>query len=355
MMNKKIKVCIIGAGNISNTRHIPALKKLKNVEIVGVIGNRQENITKTCNNHKISNSLLVNNPENDIEMVKKCEWFKDVDAVLIGTPPQFHHVWAKMALLLGKDTLVEKPMTMNKKEADELIKLAKDQKLIFNVVHNFQYTSGMEKINEMVATKKYGEIVSIQEVQYTNRDRRLPEWYNDLPLGLFYDEAAHFIYLLYKHCGELKIEDAYANYNTNKNDKTPLLLSVNARAGKVPVNMLLNFNSNVCEWYYIINFKNRIILYDLFKDIVINLPSDGEHYAKDVLKNDLSRSLQYWGGFIKNGFKRVFGGLLYGHETIIKKFIDSVETRNINENISGEMGRKTVVSMNEIVEKVNKC
>ena len=34
---KTIKVCIIGAGNISNTRHIPALKKLKNVRIIYII------------------------------------------------------------------------------------------------------------------------------------------------------------------------------------------------------------------------------------------------------------------------------------------------------------------------------
>lgn len=350
---KKIKVCIIGAGNISNTRHIPALKKIPEVEIFGVISNSQNKIEETCKKNHIPNGLLVNNPENDIETVKKCEWFKEVDAVCIGTPPQYHHPWAKMSLLLGKDTLVEKPMTMNKKEADELIKLAEEKKLIFNVVHNFQYTSGMKKINKIVEEKKYGDIVSITEVQFSNRNRRLPEWYNELPLGLFYDEAAHFIYLLYKHGGNLSIENVYAQYNEDKKDSTPLSLEVAAKAGKVPVHMYLNFNCPVCEWYYVINFENRIVLYDLFKDIVIDLPSDGEHYAMNVLKNDLKRSWQYWMGFIKNGFKRIFGGLLYGHETVLKNFIEGVITRVSDENLSGIEGRKTIVSMNEIVKKVN--
>lgn len=351
---KKIKVCIIGAGNISNTRHIPALKRLPEVEIFGVISNSQERIDQTCKKHHIPNGLLVNNPENDIETVKKCEWFKEVDAVCIGTPPQYHHPWAKMSLLLGKDTLVEKPMTMNKKEADELIKIAEDQNLIFNVVHNFQYTSGMNKINKIVENKKYGDIVSIVEVQFSNRNRRLPEWYNELPLGLFYDEAAHFIYLLYKHGGKMTIENAYAQYNKDKKDSTPLSLEVSAKAGKVPVHMFLNFNSPVCEWCYIINFENRIVLYDLFKDIVIDLPTDGEHYAMDVLKNDLKRSSQYWIGFIKNGFKRLSGGLLYGHETVLKNFINSVISREIDSNLSALEGRKTIITMNEIVNKVNK-
>ena len=112
-MSEKIKVCIIGAGNISNTRHIPALKKLNNVEIVGVISDKQEKIDKTCQKHNIENGLLVNNPTNDLEKVKKCKWFKEVQAVIIGTPPKQHYPLVKLALTLEKDVLVEKPMTMN--------------------------------------------------------------------------------------------------------------------------------------------------------------------------------------------------------------------------------------------------
>lgn len=356
MGNKKINVCIIGGGNISNTRHIPALKKLKNVSIVGVISDVQGKIDSTCKKYGIKNSLLVNDPKNDIEKVRECEWFKSVDAVVIGTPPKQHYPLAKLALTLKKDVLVEKPMTMDTKEADELIKLAKKNKAIFSVVHNFNFTSGMKKINKIIEEKqdKYGNVVSITEIQFSNRSRRLPTWYNDLPLGLFYDEAAHFIYLLKRHGGKLTIENAHAIYNKEKTDATPRTLSVDAMAGKVPVHMLLNFNSPVCEWNYVINFENRIINYDLFRDIVVDLPTDKEHYSTDILKNDLSRTFQYWWGFIKNGFKMITGNLLYGHEDILKKFINSVETRNVDEYMTGEIGRSTVESMNEIVEKVNK-
>ena len=356
MESKKIKVCIIGGGNISNTRHIPALCRLKNVEIFGVIGSSQERIDYTCKKHNIKNSLLVNDPKNDINKVKACEWFRKVDAVVIGTPPQQHYPLAKMALLLKKDVLVEKPMTMNIKEADELISLAKKNKLIFNVVHNFNFTSGMKKINKIIEKNKgkYGDIVSITEVQFTNRDRRLPKWYNELPLGLFYDEAAHFIYLLKRHGGQLKIESAHAIYNNDKKDATPRIMNVDAMAGKVPVHMFLNFNSPVCEWNYVINFEKRIINYDLFRDIVVDLPTDNEHYAFDILKNDISRTFQYWWSFIKNGFKMITGNLLYGHEDILEKFINAVKTREVDEYMSGEVGRSTVESMNEIVEKVNR-
>ncbi|RAP44621.1 MAG: hypothetical protein BZ135_07870 [Methanosphaera sp. rholeuAM6] len=355
-MNKILKVCVVGCGNITNTRHIPALRKLKDVEIVGAISDSQKKIDSTCKNNNIENGLLINGSEDDIELVKNCEWFNDIDAVVIGTPPQQHYPLAKLALTLKKDVLVEKPMTMNEDEANELIELAKENQLIFNVIHNFNYTNGMKKINRIIEEKReeYGDIVSITEIQYTNRNRRLPTWYNELPLGLFYDEAAHFIYLLKRHGGEIKIEDSHAIYNEDEADSTPRILSVDALAGEVPVHMFLNFNSPVCEWNYIICFENRIIDYDLFKDIVVDIPTDKEHYAKEVLKNDVSQTCQYWGQFIKNGFKMFTGNLLYGHEDILEKFITAVRTRESDEYMTGEYGKSTIVTMNEIVEKTNK-
>ena len=350
-MNKKIGVCVIGGGNITNTRHIPGLKKIKNVEIVGVIGIEEDRVNKTCKNNKIKNGLVVNNPKNDIDKVKNCEWFKSVDAVVIGTPPNQHYDLAKMCLLLKKDVLVEKPMTMNVKEAKELIELSKKNKCIFNVVHNFNFTSGMKKINKIIEAGKYGPIKTITEVQLTNKDRRLPSWYNELPMGLFFDEAAHFIYLLIRHCGKFDIKNVDALYVKENKEETPNIMSVDLFAGKVPVHMYLNFDSPVCEWYYVISFKKRIIYYDLFKDIVIDLPTDGEHYALNVLKNDFSRKHQYWFGFIKNGFKRFGNNLLYGHEDILKMFIDAVITRKSNEYMTGEYGLQTVEYMCEIVEK----
>ena len=356
MKTKKINICVIGGGNITNTRHIPALKKLKNVNIVGVIGASERSINRTLKNNKLSNSLLVNDPKNDIEKVRNCDWFKTVDAVVIGTPPNQHYPLIKMCLLLDKDVLVEKPMVMNTDEADELIKIAKDRKLVFNVVHNFNFANGMKKISKIIEDKKYGEVLSINETQLTNRNRRLPSWYNDLPLGLFYDEAAHFIYLLLRHGGDVNVKNVYAMYNKDKKDATPRTLSVDAYAGKIPVNMYMNFNAPVCEWYYTIFFENRIIYYDLFKDIVIDLPTDGEHYASNILKNDLSRNRQYWWHFIKNGFMRVTNNLYYGHDYVMETFVNEVISRkdNMEKYMTNEYGRKTVKAMNDIIDMANK-
>lgn len=346
----KINVCIIGAGNISNTRHIPALRKNTNVKIYGVVSNKQDKIDRTLNKYKIENQFLLK--EANPESLKNCEWFKDIDAVVIGTPPREHYKLIDTCLKLNKHVLVEKPMTMNSREAKEVIRLAKKKDKVFCVMHNFQFASGMMKLNRIIEDKKYGEIETINEIQFTNRERRLPEWYNELPLGLFYDEAPHFMYLLERHGGNVKIRDASIIPN-EQGESTPKFLSVHALAGVIPVQMILNFNAPICEWYYIVSFKKRIMIYDFFKDILINLPSDNEHYASDILKNSINYTFQYWSGFIKNGIKMFAGNLLYGHQEVVNKYIKAILEGDLDESISAAEGLKNVETLNEIVRKAS--
>lgn len=349
-MGKKIKVCIIGAGNISNTRHIPALKKLKNAEIVGVVGVREKNVKKTARQHKIPHTLVIKSGS-FTKAMKDSEWFSEVDAVVIGAPPKEHFAMVEASLLNGKHVLVEKPMTMDEKEANTLIALAKKKRKQFCVMHNFQFASGMQKLESLIESGKLGDLVSFDEFQLTNKHRRLPEWYNDLPLGLFYDEAPHFMYLLERFGGKLEIENGFAYPSSVKGDSTPTLLSVGLKAGKYPAHIFLNFEAPICEWFFVVSGSKKIAFYDLFKDILIVLPSDNEHYAADILKNSWRATTQYWYRFIVNGLKMVTGNLLYGHDVVLGKFITAIQNgEDVDPAINGQAGARTVGYMQDIVQ-----
>src|SRR5712692_2855212 len=54
-------------------------------------------------------------------------WRSDVDGVVIATPVRTHYQLAKEALLHGKHVLVEKPLTADVAEAEELVALAEKQ------------------------------------------------------------------------------------------------------------------------------------------------------------------------------------------------------------------------------------
>ena len=353
----KIKLCVIGAGNITNTRHIPAIKKNKNlVELIGVIGNREEKVNKTAKDNNIQNVFVLSKDENREEDIRKqlenLEWFKEVDAVVIGTPPKSHFPLAKACLNLGKHVLLEKPMAMNKEEADELERTSKEKDKILNVIHNFQFSNGIKKLEKNLKNGKYGKINTISCIQFTNRDRRLPEWYNELPLGLFYDEAAHFFYLLEKFGGDLEVLNSTAQFDSTKKENTPMILNINLKAGEIPASISMNFNSPVCEWYFVMLCEKKIVIYDFFKDILITGDNDNLHLAKDILKNSISYTYQFWQKFISNGFRLVTGNLNYGHDIVLKKFVEKINgNQKDDDGINANKGKKVIKAMNEVIEK----
>lgn len=354
---KKIRICVIGAGNISNTRHIPALVQNKKAEIVGIISDDKKKIVRTVKSHSFlkEKECLLIDPMGDIEgQLSVCKWFMEgTDAVIIGTPPRQHYGMAKACLLLGKHVLVEKPMMMNTSECHEVMELASQKKLILNVMHSFQFSNGMKSLYSRFNSGEFGELKSILELQLTNRARRLPTWYNDLPLGLYYDEAAHFFYSARKFGGELSVKNAHAEYNQNE-ENTPLFLEVQMLAGQIPVQMYMNFNSPICEWGLLLICEKKIAIYDYFKDILVVLNNDGLHLAKDVLKTSLSFTIGFWMGFIKNGLKMLTGNLLYGHDVCIEKYLEAVESGKSCFELSAELGLEVVAAMNEVIRYVER-
>jgi predicted dehydrogenase len=82
----------------------------------------------------------------------------EVDAVVIATPVFSHFDLAQQALKAGKHVLIEKPMTSSVKEADDLIKLAKEKKKALMVDHTFLYTGSVKKMKELIEQDVIGKV-----------------------------------------------------------------------------------------------------------------------------------------------------------------------------------------------------
>jgi len=63
------------------------------------------------------------------------ELLADVDVVSVAVPTAFHHAIARRALELGRDVLLEKPMTATLAEADDLVALAAERGAMLQVGH----------------------------------------------------------------------------------------------------------------------------------------------------------------------------------------------------------------------------
>jgi predicted dehydrogenase len=120
--------------------------------------------------------------------------YKDIfdlalDAVVISTPPATHFSIAKDCLNHNLHVLIEKPMTLNSGDAEELIELAASKDLTLMVGHTFEYNSAVH------ALKKYIDSGELGDIYYIDAAR--------LNLGLFqrdlnvlWDLAPHDISIL---------------------------------------------------------------------------------------------------------------------------------------------------------------
>ena len=115
--NHKLRIGIVGAGNIVRTRHLPGLKKHPDVEIVAVSNSTYESSEKFCRESVPDARPIKNWPE----LVA----LSDIDIVWIGTPPYMHSAVTISALEAGKHVFCQARMSMDLAEAEEMLAASK--------------------------------------------------------------------------------------------------------------------------------------------------------------------------------------------------------------------------------------
>lgn len=89
----------------------------------------------------------------------------DVDALVIATPIRTHHKLARMALEHGKHVFVEKPLTANSAQAEELVALADRVGRVLMVGHTFMYNPAVEKLRSLVQDGDLGNVYYIDAMR----------------------------------------------------------------------------------------------------------------------------------------------------------------------------------------------
>jgi UDP-2-acetamido-3-amino-2,3-dideoxy-glucuronate N-acetyltransferase len=88
-----------------------------------------------------------------------------INGVVISTPAASHYEIAKKALFADKNVYVEKPISLNIKDARELIELSEKRNCILMVGHILRYHPAINKLKELIDS---GELGKIQYI-YSNR------------------------------------------------------------------------------------------------------------------------------------------------------------------------------------------
>ncbi len=144
LMNKPLRVAVIGIGHLGK-EHARIYKSLPQVELVGICDQDPDRKER-------AEGLAVPFYTDFRELIGK------VDAVSIATPTFTHHAVAKEFLKAKIHTLIEKPITLRLDEADELMALAKTNRLALQVGHIERHNPGLKRIEEIARNIRFFEI-----------------------------------------------------------------------------------------------------------------------------------------------------------------------------------------------------
>ncbi|MBN1526610.1 MAG: Gfo/Idh/MocA family oxidoreductase [Candidatus Omnitrophica bacterium] len=126
----RTRVGVVGVGHLGSI-HAKVYSKLDNVKLAGVCD---------CN---IERALEIGKRFDTASYADYEELFDKIEAVSIVVPTSLHYNVTKDFLLHGIHVLVEKPVTKTLSEAEELIDIAKEKKLVLQVGHIERFNSAV--------------------------------------------------------------------------------------------------------------------------------------------------------------------------------------------------------------------
>lgn len=141
---------IVGAGQIANTM-ADALKISPNNFLYAIASKTPEKAKAFAEKHGVDRAFSY-------EEIVNC---KEIDVIYVATTHNFHFENAKLALEHGKHVLIEKPFTVNAKEARELVRIAREKKLFLMEAIWTRFLPVVQEMKKKIAKGEIGELKQI--------------------------------------------------------------------------------------------------------------------------------------------------------------------------------------------------
>lgn len=169
---EKLKIGIIGCGGIATGKHLPALKEVKEAEMVAFCDIIPEKAKDAAEKYG-TNARVYENYE---EMLKS----EKLDVVHVCTPNRSHSFISIAAMEAGCHVMCEKPMAINEKEAKKMVEAAKRTGKKLTIGYQNRYRADSQYLKKECENGELGEIYYAKA--HAIRRRAVPTW------GVFLNE-----------------------------------------------------------------------------------------------------------------------------------------------------------------------
>ncbi len=195
----KLKVAVIGCGNIANSAHIPAYMKNPDVEIkwfCDIIPERADAAVEKygCGKAVYDYHEILNDPE--------------IEAVSVCTPNAAHAPISIDFLKAGKNVLCEKPAARTYEEAKTMLDAQHETGKILNIGVVNRFNTGVNQIKKLIDQGELGEVYHVY-VSFRSH-RSIPGLGGAFTTkaiaggGVLIDWGVHFLDIVMYCCGDPK-------------------------------------------------------------------------------------------------------------------------------------------------------
>ena len=220
-MEGRLKVGVIGAGNMGR-HHVRNYAEMPEAELVGIT-DPADSAAELAGEHGVRHYT------NHVDMFEQAR----PEAVSIAIPTYLHHRFALDALSHGIHTLVEKPITNDETEAEELVKVAEANRAILTVGHVERFNPVVRELKKIIDSKQIGELTSIIAQRVGGFPRNEPE------TNVAIDLAIHDIDIVSYLTGtnpEVLAAHGTKTFHSSEIDSVEIMMRCNGASGFIQAN-----------------------------------------------------------------------------------------------------------------------
>jgi len=340
-----MNVAIVGCGWIAQ-EHLKIWRKLSGISVIAVCDLNEKAAIRTARAWKIPNYYT------DLEKMLNLH---EVAIVDICTPPQTHHNLIVKALELSCNVLVEKPMAISSKEAEEVIIAQRKSGKKVGVIHNWLFEPVMIKALSMKRNGRLGQILSAHvHVLQTRKDPMLAtktHWCHSLPGGRFGEVLPHPTYILQSLIGHLVVKSVMArkvgSYSWVPYDELHVTLEGEEGFGSI----YLSFNAPKYAIFVDIYGTKGMVRVNLVEQTILEVKRKSIRRLSKAIES-LRQAYQLVASIARSAILVAFHQWRSGHEAYIRAFVDSV-IHDKEPPVSLEEAYENVRIVEEICNAIN--
>ncbi|MBD2870059.1 Gfo/Idh/MocA family protein [Paenibacillus arenilitoris] len=237
-MPQKLRLAVVGLGRVSKS-HLPAVRELADkMELVALVTRDEGKLRQEAEQWEgvktyTSYDDAVHDP--------------DIDAFLLLLPHHLHAEYSINALRAGKHVLVEKPMAMNVREAEQMVSAAGEKGATLMIGQSRRFFSPVIESIKRVRAKEIGDLININALLLAYMDKPATDWWKDdskiggFIIPLWGSHILDYILWAYDKLPLSVYAQGHSN-NPNWSGEDEVAISLNFGEGQM-ANVLMSFNA----------------------------------------------------------------------------------------------------------------